>query len=141
MSSSKTKAPGGSPRNPVKSSKPAVILVGHGSREAGFGAAMEKVAAMLKKDRRFSEVSCAYLEIASPSIDLAIDRCVEKKMRQIRVLPYFVLTGRHVKSHIPQIIKRARKKYRGIADIALCPYLGYDEKIVALAKKRILEVS
>ena len=84
-------------------------------------------------------MSCAYLQIASPSIDLAIDRYVEKKMRQIRVLPYFVLTGRHVKSHIPEIVKRAKKKYHGLADIILCPYLGYDEKIVALAKKRILE--
>ena len=123
----------------MKSSRAAVILVGHGSREKGFQAAMEKVASRLRKDKCFAGVSCAYLEISSPSIEEAIGRWVVKKAAQIRVLPYFVLSGRHVKSHIPEIVARAREKHRGAAKIILCASLGYDEKIVALAKKRILE--
>ena len=117
----------------------AVILVGHGSREKGFQVAMEKVASRLRRDRRFGGVSCAYLEIASPSIEEAIDLWIVQKALEIRVLPYFVLSGRHVKSHIPEIVRNARKKHRGAAKIILCASLGYDEKIVALAKKRILE--
>lgn len=124
----------------MKSSKPSVLLVGHGSRQAGFQAAMEKVASQLKKDRRFGGVLCAYLEIAKPSIGEAIDICAQKNPKQIRILPYFVLTGRHVKSHIPELVAAARKKYKNIS-IILCPYLGYDERIVQLAKKRILKAS
>ena len=101
---------------------------------------MEKVASQIKKDRRFGGVLCAYLEIARPSISEAIDICAQKRPKQIRILPYFVLTGRHVKSHIPQIVSAARKKHKNI-NIVLCPYLGYDERIVQLAKKRILEAS
>ena len=116
-----------------------MILVGHGSREAGFSWAMEKVASGIRSDKRFAGVSCAYLEIAKPSIEEAIDLSVEKRSKEIRILPYFVLTGRHVKSHIPEIVAAARKKYSGVK-IILCPYLGYDEKIVSVAKTRILSV-
>lgn len=123
----------------MKSSKIAVILAGHGSRESGFQAPMEKVASRLRKDKRFSPVTCAYLEITSPSIGEAIDRCVAKKAREIRVLPYFVLGGRHVKTHIPEIIAKAREKHRGASKIILCPFLGFDERLVLLAKKRILK--
>ena len=121
----------------LSSARKAVIIVGHGSREKGFQGAMKKVASNLRKDGRFGEVFCAYLEITAPSIEQAIERCVEKKACQIRVLPYFLLTGRHVNSHIPEIVSVARKKYAKDVKIILCPYLGYDETIVSLAKKRI----
>ncbi len=133
----------GSRKKAVKSSritsekKPAVILVGHGSRQTRFSVAMEKVARGLKKDKKFLGVVCAYLEIAKPSIAEAIEVWARRGARQIRVLPYFVLSGRHVVSHIPEIIAEAKKKYRGKVKIKLCPYLGYDEALVALAKKRI----
>ena len=100
---------------------------------------MQKVAARIRKEEHFSNVLCAYLEIASPSIQEAIQFCVEKKSKEIRILPYFVLTGRHVRSHIPEIANEARKKYGNSVKIVLCPYLGYDDNIVILAKKRILE--
>ncbi len=121
--------------------KPSVVLVGHGSREKGFQSAMKKVAARLKKDKRFAGVLCAYLEIASPSIEEAIARLAAKGGAHIRILPYFVLSGRHVKSHIPAIVSRARKKYGRGVKITLCPYLGYDESLVLLAQKRILETA
>jgi len=113
--------------------------VGHGSRERGFQAAMLKVASSLRRQKEFAGVTCAYLEIASPGIREAIDGWAAKKAAEVRVLPYFVLSGRHVKSHIPEIIAEARKKYGRSMKIILCPYLGYDEKIVSLAKRRILE--
>jgi len=100
---------------------------------------MEKVASQLRKSGDFAGVTCAYLEIASPSIAEAVDFWVRKKPAEIRVLPYFVLGGRHVKSHIPEIIAAARKKHGRGSKIILCPYLGYDERLVALARERILK--
>lgn len=113
------------------------MLVGHGSRARGFAAAMKKVASRLSAAPGLGRVVCAYLEIARPSITEAIDRCVAGGAREVRVLPYFVLSGRHVKSHIPVIIAASRKKHGRRAKIILCPYLGYDKKVVELAKERI----
>ena len=117
----------------------AVIIIGHGSKQRGFQAAMERVAAALRRGRRFGVVLCAYLEITKPLIPEAIGRCVQKGAKEIIVLPYFLLTGRHVEQDIPRIAAEARKKYKGKARIKLAPYLGYHGKIVEVVKQRIGE--
>lgn len=119
--------------------KKAVIIVGHGSRQKGFGRAMEGIARGIRRDKRYSLVVCAYLEITSPGLEEAIDRCARQKFTEIRILPYFLLTGRHVRAHIPDLARRVRQKYGTKIKIVLCPYLGFDPALVSLAKKRILE--
>ena len=117
--------------------KKALIIVGHGSRLRGFQAAMEKVARNFRADKSFGLVLCAYLEITPPSIPDAIDLCLKKGAREIFVLPYFLLTGRHVTEDIPKIVSAARKKHGRKVRIKLCSYLGYHEKIVEVARERI----
>ena len=96
---------------------------------------MRRVAAKLRGGP-FREVRCAYLEINRPSIPEAIRLSARRGAREIRVLPYFVLSGRHVVEHIPEIICHARKKNPGVR-IKLCPYLGYDKRIVDVVKDRL----
>ncbi len=117
----------------------AVVLVGHGSKEKGFQAAMERVAGKLRTDGRFSLVLCAYLGSAAPSIREAIESCVSKKIKKIVVVPYFVLTGKHVNRDIPVLVKEAARKCGTAATISLAPYLGYDDGMVKLVRKRIRE--
>ena len=116
---------------------PSVVLIGHGSKARGFDAAMRKVARALKRQGRYREVTCAFLEVASPSIPEAVRDCVLNGAREVRILPYFVLTGKHVTRDIPLIVSEAVKKHRGRSRIVLCPYLGYHEKIVSVVQERI----
>lgn len=118
-------------------SKTAVLIVGHGSRIKGFEKTMKKAVAALKREGRFLMVQCAYLEISSPSLSAAIEQCVKKGAREVRVLPYFLLMGNHVKFDIPRIVAEAKKKYRGQAKILVSPYLGFHEKIVAVINERL----
>ena len=119
--------------------KRALLIVGHGSKQRGFQAAMEKVAKKLRQTREFDWVLCAYLEVTPPLIPQAIDLCARKGAKEISVLPYFLLTGLHVTVDIPEIIAAAKKKYRGQVKIRLCPYLGYDDRIVEVVRRRIHE--
>lgn len=119
--------------------KRALLIIGHGSKQKGFQAAMEKVAKKLRQEKEFNWVDCAYLEVTPPLIPQAIDLCAQKGAKEISVLPYFLLTGLHVTVDIPEIVASARKKYRGRVKIKLCPYLGYDEKIVEVVRQRIHE--
>lgn len=115
------------------------MLVGHGSKARGFDAAMRRVASALRKDPRYQKVLCAFLEVSSPSIPEAVSACVRQGAREVRVLPYFVLTGKHVIRDIPEIVREAARFHRGSARIVLCPYLGFDARIVAVVKQRIKE--
>lgn len=114
-----------------------VVLIGHGSKVKGFETPMKKVARDLKASGRYRDVQTAYLEIASPSIGEAVERCVKRGAASIKLLPYFLLLGAHVTEDLPAIAARERKRFRQKAAIELCPYLGYDPKISAVAKKRL----
>ena len=113
-----------------------MVLVGHGSKAAHFDGAMKRVASRLRRGP-YHLVRCAYLEITSPSIPEAVREAVEKGAREVRVLPYFVLSGRHIRQDIPQIVSAEKKRWRGRTRIVLCPYLGYDERIVGVVRDRL----
>ncbi|MBI4432696.1 MAG: CbiX/SirB N-terminal domain-containing protein [Candidatus Omnitrophica bacterium] len=118
---------------------PALLLVGHGSLLRGFDTAMKRVARVLRKNQEFSSVSCAYLEITPPSIEAGIRKLVQAGAKEVVVVPYFLLTGKHVTRHIPAIVKAARKEHKGKAGIKLAPYLGYDKKIADIVGARAKE--
>ncbi len=123
----------------MKPSK-AVVLVGHGSRRAGFQKAMEKVALRIQRRRRYGTVVCAYFEIASPSVPEALLSLAASGCRHVRVLPYFLQLGRHVQEDLPKIVAAARRKHRRMK-ITLCPYLGYHDKIASVAEERLRETA
>ena len=100
---------------------------------------MERVASALKKTKSYREVHCAFLEVAKPSIPEAITRCIEGGSSEVRVLPYFVLTGKHVLRDIPRIVLAEAARHKGKAKIVLCPYLGYHSKLVSVVQQRIGE--
>lgn len=116
--------------------KKALLLVGHGSKRAGFQSAMERVASVIREEGAFEWVECAYLEIAPPAIDVAVDQLVTRGATDIRVVPYFLQTGRHVVEDIPAVITSLKERYASRAAVILCPYLGYDDRIVAVVKER-----
>ena len=120
----------------MRSSKPAVILVGHGSRAPGFDSAMKRVAARLRRGD-FRSVRCAFLEISTPSIPDALRSAIRQGATEVRVVPYFVSSGRHIRNDIPAILTAERKRWGKAARIVLCPYLGFDERIVRVVEDRI----
>ena len=116
-----------------------MVVVGHGSKTPGFDAAMRRTASALRKTKNYREVCCAFLEVSKPSIPEAIACCVESGSSEVRVLPYFVLTGKHVIRDIPGIVRDAARRHARKAKIILCPYLGYHPKLVSLVRQRIRE--
>ena len=144
MSCSTTRTADGSERTRVRLSdrlvhgkkRIAVVLVGHGSKAKDFDGAMKKVARALRKGP-FASVCCAYLEINSPSIPEAVESAVRDGSREVRVLPYFLLSGRHIREDIPRIVSEERGRWKNKAKIVLCPYLGFDPRIVEVVRERV----
>ena len=113
------------------------MLAGHGSRTRGFDRAMRRVEKALKLSRRYLDVRCGFLEAAEPSIPQAILECVQRGAKEVRVLPYFILGGKHVLKDIPALVALAAERHRPAAKIVLCPYLGYHPKIVSVVEERL----
>lgn len=120
----------------MRSSKaPEAILVGHGSKTPGFDAPMKRTARALRAAGW--KVRLAYLEVNSPSIPEAVASAVGEGAREVRILPYFILKGKHVVKDIPGIVREARVRHGRSVRIRLCPYLGYDERIVEVVRRRL----
>ena len=117
-----------------------LLLVAHGSRRPESNQEIEAVVASLRNKtlENFSQVQCAFLELAQPSIPQAIDELVSAGATEIVVLPYFLSEGRHVYEDIPAIIKEKQHQHKN-TKLFMTPYLGESDEIidvlVALSKQ------
>lgn len=102
-----------------------LLIVAHGSRKQRSNDAVWQMAAQVAElvGERFSFVDCAFLELAEPSIEGGIDRCVTKGASEVIVMPYFLAPGRHVTGDVPSIVANKQAEYPQVA-IRLGTYLG-----------------
>jgi sirohydrochlorin ferrochelatase len=102
-----------------------LLLVAHGSRREASNEEVRKLAASLapRAQGRFDAVSCAFLEIADPSIPEGIDAAVRSGAGEVVVLPYFLSAGRHVAEDIPREVEAKQHEYPRVR-IQVTPYLG-----------------
>lgn len=109
-----------------------LILIAHGSRRTESNDEVRALATQLgSMSQRFDSVTCAFLELAEPSIPDGIEACVQLGAKEIVILPYFLSAGRHVAEDIPALVKPKQLQYPDLK-IELRPYLGAAEALPAL---------
>lgn len=118
--------------------KPAVIILGHGSRVHNAGSDMEKIAALLSEKYGYPTVAVCFMSRLGPHFPEVLQQVVEGGAEHVLVIPYFLHTGLHIRLDIPEMMKEEARKYPGVR-IQLGKHLGYDESLAALVAKRIGE--
>ena len=110
-----------------------LLLVAHGSRRETSNEEIRQLTAQLdsKAGDRYDSVSCAFLELAEPSIPDGIEACIQAGAEEVIVLPYFLSAGRHVQEDIPREVAGKQQEYPQIP-IRLAPYLGSADGITEL---------
>ncbi len=111
----------------------ALLLVAHGSRRAASNKEVEILAnaLTLRATDQYDIVKAAFLELTTPTIEEAITECVEAGATTITILPYFLNSGIHVTTDIPNIVNQASAKYPHIL-INITPHFGQSEQMVEL---------
>jgi sirohydrochlorin ferrochelatase len=102
-----------------------LLVVAHGSRREASNTQVRKLAADLgpRAAGRFDGVSCAFLEIAEPSIPDGIEAAVRSGATEVVVMPYFLSAGRHVAEDIPREVAGKQGQYP-LVHMHVAPYLG-----------------
>jgi sirohydrochlorin ferrochelatase len=110
-----------------------LLLVAHGSRRSASNDEIRKLATKLsaRAAGSFDEVSCAFLEIAQPSIQEGIQQLIDRGAHEVVVLPYFLSAGRHVAEDIPREVRAKQAEHPGVA-VRIAPYLGAAEHVPEL---------
>jgi sirohydrochlorin cobaltochelatase len=112
-----------------------VLVISHGSREASANADFKKLVGLYRRKHPTWVIAHAFLELAEPSIPQALKNFVGKT-EEISVLPLFLFQARHVKEHIPQILKAFQKEHPEMK-LKLGKPLGPDPKILPLLDARL----
>ncbi|MBM7573220.1 sirohydrochlorin chelatase [Aquibacillus albus] len=116
----------------------AVLYICHGSRvEKAANQAIEFVEKTMKLVDVPIQEYC-FLELAKPTIDEGIQRCIEQGAKKIAVVPVLLLTAAHAKKDIPNVLKQASKHYKNV-EFSYGKPIGVQEKMVDVLVERIKE--
>lgn len=116
--------------------KPAVLFVGHGSRDPEGTQEFCQLVELFGSADPQRIVEHGFLEFARPVITDAVDRCVVRGARTVAVLPGMLMAAGHAKNDIPSEIHEARHKYPDVR-FHYGRHLHLHAKILELCQVRI----
>lgn len=116
--------------------KPAVLLIGHGTRVAA--GVEEFQGLLLQLQRALPDRLCAagFLELARPTVREALLSLVAQDARAVTALPAMLLAAGHVKQDIPDELDAFQDEYPAVP-IRYGEPLGVTPKLLQAAQERI----
>ncbi|CAM4380416.1 Sirohydrochlorin cobaltochelatase [Comamonas aquatilis] len=91
--------------------KPGLILLAHGSRDALWRQPIEAVQQAVAGQQPELPCLCAYLDACAPDLPSATAELLSQGVDHLTVLPLFLGTGKHAREDIPRLIDVLRQQY------------------------------
>ncbi|KAL4422405.1 hypothetical protein ABPG75_008602 [Micractinium tetrahymenae] len=113
-----------------------VVIVDHGSRKAESNDTLFEFAALYRRVTGRPLVEVAHMELAEPTIEQAVARCVAAGASRVIVAPYFLSRGRHVQHDIPDLVAAAAAAHPGVECVIAEP-IGIDSLMAQLIENRV----
>jgi sirohydrochlorin cobaltochelatase len=107
----------------------AIILFGHGARDARWREPFDRLASLWKAQRPQVPVELAFLELMHPSLEEAITTQVSAGATEVVVVPVFFGQGGHLRNDFPVLLSACQEKFPGIK-LSSTPAVGEDETIL-----------
>jgi sirohydrochlorin ferrochelatase len=123
---------------PTVNGQTAVLLIAHGSRQAGANADLFALAGRLRARGKYPIVEPSFLELAEPDILAGGDRCVALGARRVLMVPYFLAAGVHLHRDLTAARDELAARHPGVTFL-LGPALGPDPLLDRLVEQRVRE--
>lgn len=114
----------------------AVVLVAHGSQLDEANADAHWMAEQLRQRGVAKWVEVSFLELAQPTIETSVVRCVERGADRVVLLPYFLSPGHHVRRDLEAWRKQLQDRFPS-ASIELREPVGRHPLLVELLCRRL----
>ena len=115
-----------------------ILVLAHGSRKNETEETMEKIVGFVREELETELIEIGYMEFRSVNLESGLLNLIEKGANDIKVVPYFLFEGMHIKEDIPTEIAAFKKKHPDIA-VTLGKTLGVDKRIANVLADRIRE--
>jgi cobalt/nickel transport system ATP-binding protein len=116
--------------------RPALLLVGHGSRSRSGVDAYWQFADVLRDEAGGIDVGCGFIELAEPDLDTAIDQLVAGGATSVIAVPLVLLGAGHLKNDGPAALARGRERHPAV-DFRYSRDLGIHPTVLTVAEERI----
>jgi sirohydrochlorin ferrochelatase len=97
----------------------ALILLGHGSRTPGAFEEMQDLVQRLQSRYPDILVLSAYLSLSQPDLPAATAQAVANGAAEVRILPLFFFSGKHVQEDIPRLAAHVEAAHPGTRIVLL----------------------
>lgn len=118
--------------------KPAILVVGHGSRDVDGVGEFMKLADHFQSKHPDRLCTTGFLEFAKPVIAEGVEKLVSQGATEIVAVPGMLMAAGHAKNDIPSELNTLMKEFDGV-NITYGTELGVDAKMIQAASERIKE--
>lgn len=115
-----------------------VLVLAHGSRKNDTEITMDKIVDLVREELRLELIQAAYMEFRSVSLESGLLELMGKGADDIRVVPYFLFDGVHIREDIPQAINTFREQHPEVR-VTMGNTLGADKRLAGVLADRIRE--
>ena len=113
-----------------------ILIVGHGSRAKETEATLETVLEMAKAKLPELIIEYGFMEFSDKTVEKAVFALIEKGVNEIKVVPYFLFMGMHLKEDIPNMVAGCVAGYPDV-NVTMGEPLGVDERLADILADRI----
>ncbi|MCA1716580.1 MAG: sirohydrochlorin chelatase [Actinobacteria bacterium] len=119
-----------------KDAGPALLIVGHGSRDPRGAREFHELVALVREREPALAVEGGFIELSRPPISECVNRLVGSGARRIAAVPLMLLAAGHAKDDIPATLVREKMSHPGI-DFGYGRALGIRPELLELMDERI----
>ena len=112
-----------------------LIIFAHGSSVTEANEAVRRTAKKAAERCGVAIWEVAFLELAEPDLETAVQSLSARGARKIVVAPYFLTMGVHLKKDLPRILARIREATPGVEVVETKPLDGHPALIGVLADR------
>lgn len=116
-----------------------ILILAHGSRQKETEETLQSIVSILRAELEIDNIETAFLQFSDKNLDKGLTLLVQKGVTDIKIVPYFLFEGVHIKEDIPNEIEEFKKNHTDI-DIQLGKTLGADKRLALILKDRVLEM-
>ena len=107
----------------------AIILFGHGARDARWREPFDHLTALWKVQHSGVLVELAFLEMIQPSLEEAVATLSSAGVSEIVVVPVFFGQGGHLRNDFPVLLDACQEKFPEVA-LSATLAVGEDEAVL-----------